>query len=195
MRDANEQVAYRTAFGNNDAVDRCVLVLSAFDPYDHKITEDKMRIRIPTLFACALVVFFTLNFAHTLLAQFPVGTFVKDAGKPEQMTVKVEACCGGGRRFSYSLKAGDPAFMVVEISLDGKDAPVMAGGKPSGETMSMRVVDARHFTGVLKMNGKPFGTAKGTISADGNTVTVETDVTSEAGGQPVGKQTEVWKRK
>src|SRR5262249_50595346 len=126
---------------------------------------------------------------------FPVGTFVKDAGTPQEMTVKVEACCGGGRRFTYSLKAGDPAMMVVEISLDGKDVPVMVLGKPSGETMSMQIVDARHFSGVLKMNGQTFANSKGTISADGNTVTVETDVTSAAGGQSPGKQTEIWKRK
>jgi hypothetical protein len=154
-----------------------------------------MRIHISTLFACALVVFCTLNFAHPLLAQFPIGTFVKDAGKPQEMTVKVEACCGGGRRLTYSLKIGDPVLMVVEISLDGKDAPVMVQGKPSGETMSMRIVDNRHFSGAVKMNGQLFANSTATISADGNTVTVELDVISAAGGQPVGKQTEIWKRK
>ena len=154
-----------------------------------------MRIRISTLFACMLVTFFTLNFARPLLAQFPVGTFVKDAGTPQEMTVKVEACCGGGRKLTYSLKGTDPAMMVVELTLDGKDVPVLVLGKPSGETMSMKIVDSRHFSGVVKMNGQTFANSKGTISVDGNTVTVETEVLVAMAGQSVGKQTEIWKRK
>jgi hypothetical protein len=45
------------------------------------------------------------------------------------------------------------------------------------------------------MNGKPFGTSKATLSADGNTLTVENDITFAAGGLTTGKQTEVWVRK
>jgi hypothetical protein len=71
----------------------------------------------------------------------------------------------------------------------------MLGGKTSGETMAIKRVDDLHLTAVLKMNGKTFGTAKGTISADGKTLTVEDNFISAEGGQPVGKQTEVWIRK
>ena len=42
------------------------------------------------------------------------------------------------------------------------------------------------------MNGTTFGTSKGTLSADGKTLTVENEVTSAVGGQPVGKQRETW---
>jgi len=85
--------------------------------------------------------------------------------------------------------------MVIETLLDGSDAPALIGGKPSGETLAIRQIDDRHATAVLKMNGKPFGTAKGTLSADRKTLTVEDDFTSTAGGQQVGKQTETWIRK
>ena len=50
-------------------------------------------------------------------------------------------------------------------------------------------------TAVLKIYGKPFGTAKGTLSADGKTITIEDEYTSAAAGQQVGKQTETWSRK
>jgi hypothetical protein len=46
----------------------------------------------------------------------------------------------------------------------------------------------------LKMNGRFFGTAKATLSADGKTLTVINDFTSSAGGQAVGKYTEIWVR-
>jgi hypothetical protein len=84
--------------------------------------------------------------------------------------------------------------LTVESQLDGRDAPVMLGGKPSGETMAIKLVDDHHTTAVLKMNGKIFGTSKGTLSPDGKILTVEDDFTSAVGGQPVGKQTETWVR-
>jgi hypothetical protein len=71
----------------------------------------------------------------------------------------------------------------------------MLGGKPRGETMAIKLVDDLHVTAVLKMNGKTFGTAKGTISPDGKILSVEDNFTSAEGGQPVGKQTETWVRK
>ena len=41
--------------------------------------------------------------------------------------------------------------------------------------MAIKRVDATHTVTVLKMNGKPFGTSKATISADGRTLTVENE--------------------
>ena len=64
-------------------------------------------------------------------------------------------------------------------------------GKPSGETMGIKWVDTHHTFTVLKMNGKTFGTSKATFSADGKTITVDNVVTSAAGGQAVGKQSEI----
>jgi hypothetical protein len=110
------------------------------------------------------------------------------------MTMTVEPCCGSGRRLTYRVPPND-MVLIVESQLDGKDAPVMFQGKPSGETMAITKVDDRHYTAVLKMNGKVFGTSKGTFSADGKTLTVEDDFTATAGGHAAGKQTETWVKK
>ena len=107
----------------------------------------------------------------------------------------VEACCHGGRRLTYHIVGRSDLVLTVETPMDGSEVPVMAGGKPSGETMAITRVDAHHAVTVLKMNGKPFGTSKATLSADGNTLTIENDYTSAIGNQPVGKQTETWVRK
>ena len=63
--------------------------------------------------------------------------------------------------------------MTVDSPMDGREAPVLVGGKPSGETMAIKRVDDRHYSAVVKMNGKPFGTSNGTVSADGKTMTVD----------------------
>ncbi len=63
--------------------------------------------------------------------------------------------------------------MTVNSPMDGTEAPALVGGKPSGETMAIKRVDAHRYSAVVKMNGKPFGTSNGTVSADGKTMTVE----------------------
>lgn len=109
------------------------------------------------------------------------------------MTMKIEACCNGGRRLTYHLDIGGTAtLLIVESRLDGSEAPVMMNGKPSGETMAITRVDAHHASTVLKMNGTFFGTSKATLSADGRTLTVLNDFSASAGGQQAGKSTEVW---
>jgi len=131
--------------------------------------------------------------SSTLHAQSFVGTWVR---QDVPMTMTVELCCGKGRRLTYQVPLkGNTMSMVVETALDGTDAPVLMAGKATGETMAIRQIDDRHATAVLKMNGTPFGTAKGTLSPDGKTLTIEDDYTSAVGGQAVGKQTETWIRK
>jgi hypothetical protein len=131
-------------------------------------------------------------------AQMGVGTWVRkpDASAPKGMTMVVEPCCNGGRRLTYHVPInGADTLLVVESPFDGTDVPVMIAGKPSGETMAIRRVDALHLTAVLKMNGQLFGTTKAALSPDGRTLIVEGDYTSAVGGQPVGKQTETWTKK
>ena len=108
----------------------------------------------------------------------------------------VEACCNGGRRLIYHIVIGNTkTLLTVESRLDGSEAPVLMDGKPSGETMGIKRLDDHHAFRVVKMNGEAFGTAKATLSADGRTLTVLNDFSSSAGGQPIGKYTEVWVRK
>ena len=140
---------------------------------------------------------FALGSAQSLHAQIEVGTWVRQStASMPGMTMTVEACCNGGRRLIYHVVIeGTETLLTVESRFDGSDAPVLMGGKPSAETMAITRVDDHHASAVLKMNGRLFGTAKATLSADGRTLTVINDFTSSAGGQPVGRYTEIWVRK
>jgi hypothetical protein len=127
-------------------------------------------------------------------ADSPIGTWVKKAetGKPE-MTMTIEAWGNGKGKLTYRIRGMDVVLTIVS-ALDGSDAQVLMNGKPSGETMAIKLVDKRHSTTVVKMNGKPFGTSKGTFSEDFKTLTVENDFTATVGGNTAGKSTEIWVR-
>ena len=84
--------------------------------------------------------------------------------------------------------------MTLTSALDGSDAPLLIDGKPSGETMAVKLVDKRHAITTAKMQGKPFGTSKATYSADFKTLTIENDFAGSVGGNPAGKSTETWIR-
>jgi hypothetical protein len=130
-----------------------------------------------------------------LYAQLEIGTWVRQSTPSMPgMTMKIEACCGtGGRRLTYALLMDKTkTLLTLESPLDGTPVPVMVNGKPSGETMAIKRVDARHANTVVKMNGKPFGTSMATLSPDGKTLTVLNEYSSSAGGQQAGKVTEVW---
>jgi hypothetical protein len=71
--------------------------------------------------------------------------------------------------------------LTVNSPMDGTEVPALVGGKPSGETMAIKRVDDHHYSAVVKMSGKPFGTSNGTVSADGKTMTVES--VSQGGGK------------
>ena len=149
-------------------------------------------------FACGIALLGALGSARSLYAQIGIGTWVRKstASMPGTMTMTVEGCCHGGRRLSYHIDInGTETLLTVESRFDGSEAPVLMAGKPSAETMAIKRVDTHHTIAVVKMNGKPFGTSKGTLSADGRTLTVINDYTSSAGGQAVGKYTEVWVRR
>jgi hypothetical protein len=128
-------------------------------------------------------------------ADSPVGTWVKkkvEPGKPG-MIFKIEKWGSDGAKLTWELKEAK-MVMTLATKLDGKDAPLLMNGKPSGETMAITRVDKLHSTTILKMNGKQFGTSKGTFSADFNTMTVDNDISQAVGGSEMGKTTEVWTR-
>lgn len=150
---------------------------------------------LPKLSAPVVALILSLVGAPVLSAQIGVGTWVKDSsGSSPGMTMTVEACCGRkGRRLTYLIPMkGTPMVLTVESPFDGSDAPLLIGGKTTGETMAITWLDDHHVTSVVKLNGKPFGTSRSTLSADGKTITVLNDFSSGAGGQQVGKSTEVW---
>lgn len=156
------------------------------------------RVYLRTI-VCAVAILWALSSASPTHAQVGIGTWVRTAGPqtPGKITMTVEACCNGGRRLIWRFSIPDQPVqtMLVESPFDGREVPVLLNGKPSGETMAIKIVDARHTSCVVKMNGKPFGTSKSTISADGGTLTVENDFSASVGGNPAGKHTETWVRK
>jgi hypothetical protein len=146
---------------------------------------------LPKLAVPVVSLALSLGGAPILAAQIGVGTWAKDSGS---ITMTVETCCGPkGRRLTYRFAmGGGKTLMTVDSPFDGSEAPVLINGKPSGETMAIKWLDDHHTFTVLKMNGKPFGTSKATLSPDRKKLTVENDVSAAAGGQQVGKSTEVW---
>ena len=146
--------------------------------------------------AIGVIALWVLGSASSASAQAGVGTWERQGvltpGQP--LTMTVEACCGSGRRLTYRVPGLD-AVVTVESPFNGSEVPVLFGGKPSGETMAITQTDDRHWTTILKMNGQLFGTSKGTLSADGRTITVENDFAATVGGNPAGKSTETWLKK
>jgi hypothetical protein len=128
-------------------------------------------------------------------ADSPIGTWVKkaEAGKAV-MTLTIEEWGPGKVKLTWRISEVNMVLTLVATP-DGSYAPLLVNGKPSGETMSIKMVDKRHATGTVKLNGKPFGTSKSTFSEDFKTMTVENDFSETAGGHSAGKSTEVWIRK
>jgi hypothetical protein len=140
-----------------------------------------------------LVVVGSASQAH---AQLAVGTtWVRTDGAGKGIVLNVEACCKGGRRLVYQIPSmgGQPAStMSVDSPMDGTEAPTLVAGKPSGQTMAIKRVDDHHLTAVVKMNGQPLATFKGTISPDNKSMTVEG---ISGTGSQTQTLTETWVRK
>ena len=146
--------------------------------------------------ACGIAVFAATSI-QPAFAQLEIGTWVRQPipGMPD-MTMTIEACCNGGRRLSYHFMAGNTdMLMTLETRLDGAESPVLVDGKPSPGTMAIKRTDQHHASTVIKMNGALAGTNTATLSADGKTLTVVNDFSTQVGAQSVGKFTEIWVRK
>ena len=147
-------------------------------------------------FICSVAFLSAVGWANQAYAQLGVGTtWVRTDAKGKGITMTVEACCNGGLRFIWQIPtmANQPATtMTVNSPMDGTDVPALVGSKPSGETMAIKRVDTHRYSAVVKMNGKPFGTSNGTVSADGKTMTVESIF--QGGGNAL-KTIETWVRK
>ena len=152
--------------------------------------------RTATGVLCVAALAWIVGSTGTLSAQMGIGTWVKQAtGSSPAMTMSVEACCGSGRRLIYRVGTSDAATMTVESPFDGTDVPVLVLGKPTGQTMGIKRVDDHHAVTVLKMNGQQFGTSTATLSADGKTLTIDSEITAAVPGRTPGKTTETWIKK
>jgi hypothetical protein len=144
----------------------------------------------------AVVVCFLSLCAWVQADGLPTGTWVRRDPLPGgALTLTVEAV-GSGRKLTYNFGPNAPAgsVMVVVTQLDGKDAPVLLDGKPTGQTMAIRLIDSRHTFAVMKFQGKEGTTAKSELSADGKVLKVENMMPTSGGNGPV-VLVEYWDKK
>jgi hypothetical protein len=131
-------------------------------------------------------------------ADSPMGTWTKAsdlANAKGNLILTIERWGKGGAKLVWRMK-GQPIVMAIESALDGKDAPLLVNGQPSGETMGITRIDGHHAATILKFNGKQFGTSTATFSDDFTKMTVENVVQDRTDvGPPPGKTTEIWTRK
>lgn len=156
--------------------------------------EAPMIIAATRRLACGVMLLGALVPARSLHAQMGVGTWVRQAtDSMPAMTMKVEACCGGGRRLIYNIEVnGAQTTLTLDSRFDGSEAPVLIAGKPSGETMAITRTDDHHLSTVVKLNGNPFGTSEATLSPDGRVLKVKNEFSGSVGGQAAGKFNETW---
>ena len=117
-----------------------------------------------------------------------------DTGAPATLTVA--AWGDNGRELTYHIMLPQVGMgtLVIQTGMDGKDAPVVANGRPIGETMAITRQDDHHATAVVKWQGTAIGTSSVTVSDDGTTMTVVTDLAADTPTAPAGKATQVWKK-
>jgi hypothetical protein len=104
---------------------------------------------------------------------------------------------GGGWKLTYRVSGANmpPMLITCATQLDGKDAPTMVDGKPTGQTMAIRKIDSRHYVGVLKFQGKETGTSKGEVSLDGKVLKIDNDNSVDSPNGFAGKSTQYWDKK
>lgn len=71
----------------------------------------------------------------------------------------------------------------IDVKADGQDQKVI--GDPYSDTLNVKVVDNNTIEQTAKKNGKVVGAGKATVSADGNTLTMEFTNTSSPTGEPI----------
>jgi hypothetical protein len=148
---------------------------------------------VVTRFICGAAFLWTLGWASPAHAQLGVGEWVRTDAGGGGMTMTVAACCNGGYRLTYHVPIGNgqpPLTLTVDLPMDGTEVPTLSAGKPTGQTMSAKRVDDRHYTGVVKQNGQLSLTSNATLSADGKSMTVEDTV-----GASKQKFIETWTKK
>jgi hypothetical protein len=145
-------------------------------------------------FFCFLATSLALAAADPGLGTWVLRSHTPATGKTENATLTVTAFRGVGRQLTYSivLPGIGVSTLVIKTDMDGTDAPVLVNGRAMGETMAIKRQDSHHATSVVKWDGAPIGNSTETISDDGNTLTVITDMTTDSPTAPAGRETQVW---
>jgi hypothetical protein len=136
-----------------------------------------------------------LSLSAAVWADSPwIGTWVQRHGV---LTMTVEET-GNGLKFTYKVvgptaPAGN--LMTIVSQLDGKDAPVLIDGKPTGQTTAIRKIDSHHTLTVLKFQGSETGNSKSEISSDGKVLRVDNDNKVSGPNGMAGTSTQYWDKK
>src|SRR5204862_194683 len=109
-------------------------------------------------------------------ASLPTGTWVRRPNNDGISGTLIIEAAGTGRKltFKVAFAGGGTSTMTVTTQVDGKDAIVSVDGKPSGQTMAIRMIDDHHAVNVMKINGNPMATQKSELFADGKVFKTET---------------------
>jgi hypothetical protein len=123
----------------------------------------------------------------------PTGTWVRRNPLPGGAIALTVEAVGSGRKLTY--KFADPSMvMTIVTQLDGRDAPVLLNGQPTGQTMAIKRIDDRHLFAVVKFQGNEGSHAKSELSADGKVLKVENMPPSGAAAGQVF-EIEYWDKK
>src|SRR5689334_21215506 len=88
-------------------------------------------------------------------ASMPVGTWVRRDTKQGLANTLIIETSGSGWKLTFKIQAANgTSTLVATTQGDGKDAVVSIDGKPSNQTMAIRIVDDRHTINTLKMSGQ-----------------------------------------
>ena len=122
----------------------------------------------------------------------PVGTWVRRDNKGGVGATLVIEAAGAGVKLTFrvTIRGQATGTLICTTKGDGKEEIVFMDGKPSGETMSIRRIDDRHTTNVVK-NGPVVVNQKSEVSADGKVITTESTPVSPPGPKTV----EYWDKK
>jgi hypothetical protein len=123
----------------------------------------------------------------------PTGTWIRRDPMPGGAIALTVEAAGGGRKLTYKF-ADASMVMTIVTQLDGKDAPVLLNGQPSGQTMAIKLIDDRHTFALVKFQGKEGSTAKSELSADGKVLKVE-NMAPSAGGSGQVVLVEYWDKR
>jgi hypothetical protein len=126
------------------------------------------------------------------------GTWVmRESPAGFRLTMTLEEA-GAGWKITFRIPAADArgtattSVMTVATALDGKDAPNLVDGKPSGQSMQIRKIDDHHTITILKFQGKQTGISKSELSADGKTITTENEYSVSGPNGSANKQIQHW---
>ena len=139
-----------------------------------------------------------LAYVSPAWAQTPLfGTWIKrPSSTPPMMMVIEEARAGIKITYRMLDSEGAPLeqnVVTVVTALDGKEAPMMMDGKPTGQTMATLRTGVYVASSIVRMQGKTLRKSVAELSPDGKILTVENDMT--AAGPSTGKLTEYWDKK